>query len=65
MIPCLERGIVFTLGGCPTAGTESCVDLVLDILRDITIEHKLKFKLAVIYSDMPKEYLLQRLEQGE
>ena len=65
MIPCLERGIVFTLGGCPTAGTKSCVDLVLDILRDITIEHKLKFKLAVIYSDMPKEYLLRRLEQGE
>ena len=65
IIPCLEREIVFAHGGCPTASTKSCVDSVLDILREIAVEHKLKFKLAVIYSDIPKEYLLQRLEQGE
>ncbi|MBI2847350.1 MAG: acyclic terpene utilization AtuA family protein [Chloroflexi bacterium] len=65
VIPCLEAGVPFVLGGCPTAGTKSCVDWTLDILREIAVERQLKFKLATIYSDISKEYLLRRLGERE
>ncbi|MBI4336495.1 MAG: acyclic terpene utilization AtuA family protein [Chloroflexi bacterium] len=65
VVPCLQRGVKFILGGCPSAGTKSCVEWTTGILREIAAEHKLHFRLAVIYSDVPKEYLLQRLARGE
>lgn len=65
LIPCIERGIPFALGGAPLAGTKSCVDWTLEIVKEIAAKHRLQFKLAVIYSDVSKGYLLQRLSRGE
>ncbi|MBI4337528.1 MAG: acyclic terpene utilization AtuA family protein [Chloroflexi bacterium] len=65
LAPCLERRIPFTLGGCPTSGTRSCVDWTLEMVREIAAEQRLRFKLAVVYADIPKAHLLDRLARGE
>src|SRR6478672_930738 len=58
---CLERGVRFAVGGSPTGGTSANVDNVLQILREVAAEQDLSFRLAVIYSDIPKDYLHERL----
>lgn len=61
---CVERGIPFAVGGCPTAGTAANVDQVLELVREIASERNLSFKLAAIYSDIPKRYLHEQLAGG-
>jgi len=53
--------IIGSAGGC---GAKGHVELFLDILKEISTRNNLHFKLAVIYSDVEKETVLNALQQG-
>ncbi len=54
--------IVGTAGG---SGAETHLNWCLEIIREIARDHRLSFKMAVIGAEIPKQKLLQSLEQGE
>lgn len=57
-----ERKIPMIVGSCSTTGTNSAVDRYAEIVRELTKEHRLKaFKMAVIYSEVSKDFLRQRM----
>ncbi|MBI2847133.1 MAG: acyclic terpene utilization AtuA family protein [Chloroflexi bacterium] len=56
----LSQNAKVILGGMGYAGTRSRVDWFLEILREVSTAHELRFKLAVIYSDVPHDYLRER-----
>ena len=54
--------IVGTAGG---SGARPHVDFFCDILLDLAKKNKLSFKLAVIYADLDKDFILQNFEEGK
>lgn len=59
-----KEGIPLVVGSAGLAGSQPHVQWVLDILDEIASEHRLKFKLATIYSDQEKDYLLRAIQDG-
>ncbi len=53
------------VGSACTAGTDSQVERLVRITREIAREEKLGFKLAVIRSEQNKDYLKQKLRAGK
>ena len=53
--------IVGTAGG---SGAKSHLDWCADIVREIAVEDKLSFKLALIEADIDKELILHKLQEG-
>ena len=61
-----KKNVPMIVGSCSTAGTDRCVNLYAEIIRNIAKEHKLKpFKMALIYSQIDKKDLLGRIEHGD
>jgi len=62
----LSYKVPLILGGVGAIGTNRQVDWTLDIIKEISREENLpRFKAAVIYANISKEYLKKRLLAGE
>ena len=59
-----HAGIPLLLGSAGTAGGESHIDVVKNILYEIAAQEGLRFPLAVIHTEQDKGYLKQRLREG-
>jgi len=57
-------GVPLLIGSCGTGGADEQVHRVRRLALEIAQEDKLSFELATIFSEQPKDYLLQRLGQG-
>src|SRR5258708_2554139 len=59
-----KANIPVIVGSAGTAGGDVHVDWVLEIVREIVAEHKLKLRTAVIYAEQDKTYLKNLLKQS-
>ncbi len=60
-----EAGIPLVIGSCGTCGTDSTVDWMLEITRELAEELGQDLKIATIYSSQPLERLTSALGAGE
>lgn len=60
----LDRKIPIIIGSAGGSGAKPHVERVLDVLKEIASEQDLKFKLAVIYSDVEKSLLEKAAAEG-
>lgn len=60
-----KAGIPFIIGSSNGAGTNAGVDNVVSIVKEVARENGLHFKLAKIYSDVPKERVISAIDAGE
>ena len=60
----VPRGIPVIIGSAGGSGARAHVDTTVEMIQNVAREKSLHFRLAVIYSDVPKEYLLSRAENG-
>ena len=61
----LEHKAPFIIGSAGGAGSKRHVEWLKEILFEICKEKNLSFKLAVIYSDVSKEYVLEKYDNGK
>ena len=61
----LEHKAPFIIGTAGGAGSERHVQWLTDILLEIATEQDLHFKLGTVYSDVSKDYVLQKLNAGK
>jgi len=60
-----KQGVPMIIGSAGDTGTNSRVDMFVEIIKDLAKKHHLpKFKLAYFYSEVDKEYIKQKMEQG-
>lgn len=55
----------FIIGSAGGAGSDVHTDWLVDIIKEIAVEQKLSFKLAIIYSDVSKAYVSEKLSAGK
>lgn len=60
-----HAGIPVVVGSAGGAGAKAHVDWTADIIKEIARDEGLRFKLAMIYADVPKERVARALEAGE
>ena len=61
----LEHKAPFIIGTAGGAGSEKHVKWLKDIILEIASEQGLKFKLGTVLSDVSKEYVLEKFENGK
>ncbi len=61
----LEHKAPFIIGTAGGAGAKPHTDRLVEIIKEIAKEKSLHFKLGVIYSDVTKEYVVEKLESGK
>lgn len=61
----LSHKAPFIIGTAGGAGARPHTDWLLEIIREIAKEKALSFTLGVIYSDVDKEYVLEKLHSGK
>ena len=61
----LENKTPFIIGSAGGAGSEEHVKWLKEIVGEIAAEKGLSFKMAVIYSDVSQEYVLEKLRNGK
>jgi len=61
----VEHGIPLIVGSCGGAGADVHLDWNVDIVKEISREMGLSFKLAVINAQIPNETVMQKFEQGK
>ncbi|GAK60584.1 hypothetical protein U27_00481 [Candidatus Vecturithrix granuli] len=60
-----KQGVPMIIGSSGDTGTNSRVDMYVDIIKNLAKKHKLApFKLVYFYSEVSKEYLQQKMQQG-
>lgn len=60
-----EQNVPMIIGSAGDTGTNSRVDMYVQIIKDLAKERNLpKFKLAYFYSEVDKEYLRKKMESG-
>jgi len=60
-----EQGVPMVVGSCGDTGTNSRVDRYIEMIRDLAKKHKMKpFKLVYFYSEVSKDYLRKKMQQG-
>lgn len=60
-----EQSVPMIIGSSGDTGTNSRVDLYVNIIQELAKKHKMKkFKLAYFYSEVDKEYLRQKIKRG-
>ena len=60
-----EQGVPMIVGSAGDTGTNSRVDLYVQIIKDLAKAHKLpKFRLAYFYSEVSKDYLRRKMNEG-
>lgn len=61
-----EQGVPMIIGSAGDTGSNFKVDLFVDIVKDLAKKHNLdNFKLAYFYSEVDKEYLSAKMENGD
>lgn len=61
-----KLGVPMIIGSAGDTGTNSRVDMYVDIIKDLAKKHGVKkFKLGYFYSEVDKEYLLTKMNNGE
>lgn len=58
-------GVPLIVGSAGGAGSKAHVERLADIVRHICAQEGYKVRLATIYSDIPKERVLQAVKEGE
>ncbi len=61
----LEQKAPFIIGTAGGAGSNLHVEWLKEIIFEVASEQGLHFKLGTIYSDVTKEYVIQKLEAGK
>lgn len=65
LVAAREQGVPMLIGSAGDTGSRSRVDMYVQIIRDLAKKHNMQpFKLAYFYSDVPKAYLEEKMEQG-
>ena len=64
LIAARTKDIPLIIGSAGGSGARPHVDSFLEILFSIAEKNELSFKLAVIYADMNKKFILERLNDG-
>ena len=60
-----EQGVPMIIGSAGDTGSNSRVDLYVQIIKNLAKKHHLSnFKLAYFYSEVDKEYLKKKMEAG-
>jgi len=60
-----ELGVPMVIGSAGDTGTNSRVDLFVSIIKGLAEKHKLsKFKVGYFYSEVDKEYLRKKMNNG-
>lgn len=60
-----EQGVPMIIGSAGDTGANSRVDMYIQIIKDLAKKHNLpKFKLAYFYSEVDKEYLRNKMNNG-
>jgi hypothetical protein len=60
-----EQDVPMMIGSAGDTGTDSRVDMYLEILRELSAKHKFKpFRTVYFYSGVEKEYLRKKMSQG-
>jgi len=61
-----KLGVPMIIGSAGDTGTNSRVDLYVDIIRKLAEKHRLpKFKLGYFYSEVSRDYLKAKIESGQ
>ena len=61
-----EQGVPMIIGSAGDTGANSRVDMYIQIIKDLAEKHNIpKFKLAYFYSEVDKEYLRNKIDNGE
>ena len=61
----LEQKAPFIIGTAGGAGSRRHVEWLLEIIREIAAEQGLSFTMGVIYSDVTREYVLEKMQSGK
>ncbi|MBQ3075407.1 MAG: acyclic terpene utilization AtuA family protein [Clostridia bacterium] len=61
----LEHKAPFIIGTAGGAGSARHVQWLKEILLEIAAEQNLQFKLGIVFSDVSKEYVLEKFESGK
>jgi len=60
-----EQGVPMIIGSAGDTGSNSRVDMFVDIIKDLAKKHNLpKFRLAYFYSEVDKNYIKEKMNQG-
>lgn len=60
-----EQDVPMIIGSAGDTGSNSRVDMFVDIIKDLAKEHNLEpFKLAYFYSEVEKDYLKEKMENN-
>ncbi|WP_329138744.1 DUF1446 domain-containing protein [Streptomyces sp. NBC_01476] len=59
-----EAGIPLVVGSCGTSGTDSGVDWVAGIVREVMAEEGLDLRIATVYSEQEASFLKEQLDAG-
>lgn len=60
-----KQGVPMMIGSSGDTGTNSRVDMYVEMIRDLTKKHHLApFKLVYFYSELDKAYLQKKMDQG-
>lgn len=62
---CYEKKVPVFISSAGGDGSDSHVDVFVDIVRSIAREKGYRFNLAAIYSEMKKDYVLEKLKRGK
>jgi len=60
----VPRKIPVIIGSAGGSGARAHVDTTIEMIQKVALENELHFRLAVIYSDVSKSYLLDRAQKG-
>ncbi|MBR2634779.1 MAG: acyclic terpene utilization AtuA family protein [Clostridia bacterium] len=61
----LSQKAPFIIGTAGGAGSRAHVEWLKEILMEIAAEEKLSFRLGIAYTDVTREYVLEKLESGK
>lgn len=65
LIAARKQGVPMIIGSAGDTGTNSRVDMFVDIIKNLAKKHGMKkFKIAYFYSEVDKEYLHRKLSNG-
>lgn len=60
-----KQQVPMIIGSAGDTGTNSRVDMFINIIKDLAKKHNIpKFKLGYFYSEVPKEYIEKKMNEG-
>ena len=65
LVAARKKDVPLIIGSAGGSGARPHVDFFCDILLDLAKKNKLSFKLAIIYADLDKDFILQNFEKGK